>query len=267
MYEPGSEISTRKMGNRPLPHGPWAAAAAGGSQPFLTSIIRPLPGPLRLSSGAVARREKKMIDKPHLVAFTLLISTVFQVSGPGRSAGRAKDNQRNTRKHVATPDNLYGIVEFARQCARSRPGANRGRSGSPLILDRLFQLEPSGEDWRVTFTEASPTATPHGRSFTVNLRKRLCNRIPLRSSKLPRVIWRASAAAILTRARQCATKPPTNSRGTCGSRLLLGKPTLSKGGGSSWVVTFAETRRTCRPAGVALSIADDASTCKVAPMD
>jgi hypothetical protein len=32
-------------------------------------------------------------------------------------------------------------------------------------------------------------------------------------------------------------------------------------------VTFAETRRTCRPAGVALSISDDAGTCKVAPMD
>jgi hypothetical protein len=166
----------------------------------------------------------------------------------------------------AQPANLFQIAAMARECARQRPGGLTGQSGSRLVLDKHYLIEPTEEGtWRVTFTEESPTSRPYGRSFEIDAAAVHCDGVEVTAPEQPAA--RSDAEAVLARARECAQAKPFDGKGTCGSELLLDQPTIHHHGNNVWIVSFPETSTKCIPRGQDLVISHDASQCGAAPMD
>ncbi len=162
--------------------------------------------------------------------------------------------------------NLYQVVAIARACVEQDPKGLKGASGSPLVLDKYFLIEPTKEGtWKVTFTEETPSTRPYGRSVEIDAGKTLCDGAAIAAPAPP--AGESNAEAVLAAAAKCASAEPFNGHGVCGKALLLDHPTLQYMNASSWLVSFPEESPTCIPPGRDLVIAADGSSCSPAPMD
>lgn len=200
------------------------------------------------------------------LALTACGKPAKQPAKPPADAAAATEVEPAKAAPARHDTNLYQVVAMARACVEKDPKGLKGASGSPLVLDKYFLIEPTKNGtWKVTFTEETPTTRPYGRSVEIDADEKLCDGAAIAAPAAPAGV--SGAETVLAAATKCASAEPFDGHGTCGKALLLDHPTIHHLDGLSWLVSFPEESPNCVPSGQDLVIAADGSSCSPAPMD